>query len=276
MAVTYALSSVSTGGFAPKDASLGGLVGWTSPALVTIACLAGSIALGWYRRAVSQGFRAFLEPQVRMLLTMGGAFVLLTALTQVLSGDASLYHIAQRAPLMALSAQSTAGFANIEPSLLDEATRFLLIVAMIVGGGVGSTAGGIKLLRVLILLKVFHAFVMRSRLSPHTVFEPKIGKQRVQREEVQEAATITALFLSVVVLSWFAFLLSGYDGFDSLFEVVSATGTVGLSTGLTSTELPVVLKLVLCLDMWMGRLEVLPMLLLFNPMTWTQLTWRKS
>jgi len=55
---------------------------------------------------------------------------------------------------------------------------------------------------------------------------------------------------------------------DSLFEVVSATGTVGLSAGITATELPTMLKGILCIDMWLGRLEIVAWLVFIHPMTW--------
>ena len=76
------------------------------------------------------------------------------------------------------------------------------------------------------------------------------------------------MFASVVLLSWAAFVAHGYDALDSLLEVVSATGTVGLSTGLSGPGLEPLLKLVLCADMWMGRLEILAVLVLLHPRTW--------
>ncbi|MFW5735239.1 MAG: potassium transporter TrkG [Oceanidesulfovibrio sp.] len=64
------------------------------------------------------------------------------------------------------------------------------------------------------------------------------------------------------------FLAHGYPALDSLFDVVSAVGTVGLSTGVVSHELPAVLKLVLCLDKLMGRVEIFAILVLLNPASW--------
>ncbi len=60
----------------------------------------------------------------------------------------------------------------------------------------------------------------------------------------------------------------GYDPLDALFDVVSATGTVGLSCGVVGPELPVVLKAVLCANMLMGRLEILVWLVILYPRTW--------
>jgi trk system potassium uptake protein TrkH len=77
-----------------------------------------------------------------------------------------------------------------------------------------------------------------------------------------------ALHALTILLSWFAFLAGGLDPLDSLFEVVSAIGTVGLSTGIAGPDLATPLKFVLCLDMLMGRLEILAVLVLVYPRNW--------
>jgi trk system potassium uptake protein TrkH len=72
----------------------------------------------------------------------------------------------------------------------------------------------------------------------------------------------------VIAASWLPFLFYGYDPLDSLFEVVSATGTVGLSTGITASSLDTALKLVLGVDMLFGRVEVIALLVVLYPPTW--------
>ena len=79
---------------------------------------------------------------------------------------------------------------------------------------------------------------------------------------------IIFLFILVVGISWFIFVASGYHPLDALFEVVSATGTVGLSVGLSSGGLPDYLKMVLCADMLLGRLEIVAWLVILYPKTW--------
>ena len=76
------------------------------------------------------------------------------------------------------------------------------------------------------------------------------------------------MFVTVVALSWLPFVARGYSPLDSLFEVVSATGTAGLSVGLTSATLPPLLKGILCADMLMGRLEIIAWFVMLYPGTW--------
>jgi len=137
-----------------------------------------------------------------------------------------------------------------------------------VGGGAGSTAGGFKLLRFLIAVSVFRLILLRTCLPKHAVIEPRLAGRRLQDEEIHAALLLIVLFVTVVALSWLSFVVMGYSPLDSLFEVVSATGTAGLSVGLTSATLPALLKGILCVDMLMGRLEIIAWLVMLYPGTW--------
>jgi trk system potassium uptake protein TrkH len=144
----------------------------------------------------------------------------------------------------------------------------LLILSMAVGGSLGSTAGGVKLLRVLVLLRFIQMLLRRTAATEHAVMEVRLGGRRIQEADMIQALLILALFAAVVALSWLVFLAWGYPPLDALFEVVSASGTVGLSSGITSSALPALLKLVLCLDMLAGRLEIVALLVALYPVTW--------
>ena len=80
-----------------------------------------------------------------------------------------------------------------------------------------------------------------------------------------------ALFPLLVLVSWLPFLAAGHAPLDALLEVVSATATVGLSTGITSPDLAPALKLVLTFDMLAGRIEILALLVLVYPGSWLRL-----
>jgi trk system potassium uptake protein TrkH len=79
---------------------------------------------------------------------------------------------------------------------------------------------------------------------------------------------VVALFGAGVMLSWLPFLLAGHAPLDALLEVTSATGTVGLSTGITHASLAMPLKLVLIADMLLGRVEFVALLVVLWPRTW--------
>jgi trk system potassium uptake protein len=268
-AVVYTFSAVSTGGFAPHDASLGHFSGFTVPWLITLACFAGALPLAIYHRCWRQGWgNLFNDLQLRALVLFAllASLVLAVCMSSVLHmpWEQTIFH----APLLAISAQSTAGFATLQVGDLDDASKMVLILTMAAGGGLGSTAGGIKLLRLLILLRLLQLTLVRTCLPAHAVLDPRLGGRRLEDEEIRQALLFILLFFAVVAASWFPFLALGYDPLDALFEVVSATGTVGLSAGVTGPELPGLLKGVLCVDMLLGRLEILAWLVILYPRTW--------
>jgi len=202
---------------------------------VLIACVVASLAVGFFMR-LSAGMA---WPQV-------------------------IHH----APLLTISAQTTTGFSSMPVAQLDAGSKLVLIFSMIVGGGAGSTAGGFKLLRLLIAVSVFRLILLRTCLPKHAVIEPRLAGRRLLDKEIYAALIIIILFVVVVLLSWLPFVAMGYSPLDSLFEVVSATATTGLTAGLSSPTLPAVLKSILCIDMLMGRLEIIAWLVMLYPGTW--------
>jgi trk system potassium uptake protein TrkH len=142
---------------------------------------------------------------------------------------------------------------------------------MFIGGASGSTAGGIKVMRAVLLARGMGWWLSRMISSPKKVLQFRVGHEKLS----PEAASYRVQGAAVIFFSWLVCTLTGTlilmhvipDGFtlaDSLFEVVSAQSTVGLSVGITHAEMSTVAKLVLITNMWMGRLEVLPILMFFR------------
>jgi trk system potassium uptake protein TrkH len=237
---------------------------------VIFVSLLGSITLILYYQLMRKRRlkKFFGDVEVRALFFVCILSTLLLGILMSLTGTVSLTHVLKHAPIMAFSAQTTAGFSNINVSELDTASKLVLVVSMTLGGSVGSTSGGIKIIRLLILIKLIYTLLIRTSLSRHAVVEVRLSGQKLENDDGERALIVLSLFIFVIVFSWFPFVVTGYDPVDSLFEVVSATGTVGLSTGIVSTDLPSFLKGVLCADMLMGRLEVIAFLVLFFPKTW--------
>lgn len=268
-AVLYALAAISTGGFAPHDASLAGFGDWPVQWMVILICLLGAVSLAFYPRVFRKGWRLILKDvQLQGFLVVAVAAVTLLAVCMRMVHDVPWSQTLYHAPLLALSAQTTAGFSTTDLSGLDAASKIVLILSMAIGGGIGSTAGGFKILRLMILIRLLQATIVRTCLPTHAVFRPFLGGHPLEDFEIKEALSIILLFVMVIIVSWLVFVATGYDPVDSLFEVVSATGTVGLSAGVTGPDLPAFLKGVLCVDMLMGRLEIVAWLVILFPRTW--------
>ena len=264
-AVTLTLSSVSTGGFSPFNASIGGL-GAAVQALTIVLCIAGAMAIPLFHQVVRGDWRSLVgDAEVRALFAAG---LIVTGLLVAASFAKHEQHGAWALALTAFSAQTTAGFAALPVNELDHSSKLVLIAAMLAGGSVGSSAGGFKLLRLIVLIRLVQLMILKTRLSPRAAMPKRIAGQDWGDDELVRVVSIAALFVGVVFLSWVPFVWAGYDPLDALFEVASATGTVGLSSGITGPALAPSLKLLLCLDMLLGRLEILPVLVLLAPRTW--------
>jgi trk system potassium uptake protein TrkH len=170
--------------------------------------------------------------------------------------------------LLGVSAQTTTGFSTLSVTELDATSKLVLITSMLIGGSTGSTAGGVKLLRMLVMARLLQYFLQRTAMPPHASARPRLAGRPLEAIDVELAALVVVLFMAAAGLSWLVFLAYGYPALDALFEVVSALGTVGLSTGIAAPDLETPLKLLLCVDMLLGRLELLALLVLLYPRTW--------
>jgi trk system potassium uptake protein TrkH len=134
-------------------------------------------------------------------------------------------------------------------------------------GGASGPRGRDQGLRLLVLLRSSIRAGEKRHAGARRADEAAV-RQRLRLQDAGGALVVTLLFVAVILLSWIPFVALGYDPLDSLFEVVSAAGTVGLSTGICRPDLDLPLKAVLCGDMLLGRLEILAVVVLFYPGTW--------
>jgi trk system potassium uptake protein TrkH len=267
--VVYSLAAVSTGGFSPHDASLAGLGSSWQQGIVILLSVAGAVPLVLYFRSFKESAKVLLrDRQVQGLLAAGVVTALLVALFLFRQDGLSWSEALRQGILNGFSAQSTAGFSTLDISQIGTGAKLTLILSMFLGGGVGSTAGGIKILRVLVLGQLLYVFLQRPGMPRQAVAEASLGRHRLETDEIQGAVSIVFLFLTFIAISWLVFVGMGYNPLDSLFEVVSAIGTVGLSSGITGPGLHPVLKGVLAADMLLGRLEIIAWLVLLYPGTW--------
>jgi trk system potassium uptake protein TrkH len=265
-ATTLTFSAVSTGGFSPLDASLAGSSA-TIQSVVILLCIAGASSIPLFHDLLRGSWKNILQDsEFRALLVAGLVVASLLIAASVMATGAG--HGAWDLLLTAFSAQTTAGFSTVTVGQLDPFSKVVLIIAMAIGGSVGSSAGGIKLLRLIVMVRLVQLMTLKTRLTPHAAMETRIAGRQWSDDELVRVLAVAAMFAGVVLISWLLFLWAGYPPLDALFEVTSASGTVGLSTGITGPALPPLLKGLLCLDMLLGRLEILPVLVLLAPRTW--------
>ena len=169
------------------------------------------------------------------------------------------------------SALGTCGFNSIKISTWSQPLIFLLTLGMFIGGMAGSTTGGLKVNRVTWLSKALlwrlRSFWIKDDHIERYFYDGEEVYETVAMRRVGSAALLACLYLTTLVIGTLVlFLVLGdrHSLYEVLFEATSALGGVGLSVGITSTDLSDTAKITLMLLMWMGRLEILAVLVLIS------------
>ncbi|MFH1785222.1 MAG: potassium transporter TrkG [Candidatus Micrarchaeota archaeon] len=163
--------------------------------------------------------------------------------------------------LNGISAVATGGFGIGDLSILHNFAIYVLILMMLSGGMVGSTTGGIKLWRILVILKALAKQVKETFLPHGSVQVVKINGLPINERMIVESATFVFAYLLLFLFSAGVFLAVGYGVNNSLFIVASAMGNVGLST-ISVPTMSTMAKTFLMVLMYLGRIEIFPFLAL--------------
>ena len=263
-ALLLAPAALSTGGFSPYPDSVGRFADGAVPWVLTGLMLLGATSLPLYHLARRQGPAVvWRDPQTRALM------LTLLASTLLLWFSAN-FDLGRLFPsvFQAASSITTTGFGLSREAEWSDSTKVLTLLLMSIGGSTGSTAGGIKLLRIIMTLAVIRWFVVRLLLPREAHVPLRVGAATVEREDLDYVFAFVAGYVLVLLLSGLALTLAGYPGIDALYESASAIGTVGLSTGIASAEAPGWVKILLSMEMWIGRVELMPVLVLLYWRTW--------
>lgn len=271
-ALGHSFSTVAIGGFSTHDAS----IGYFDSAAVEMVCVfflivsAVSFSLhfvAWRERSLSHYLR---DPEARFLLLFLFGLAIITVVSLWLTRHATPLISLRHAVFQTVSIASTAGFAVADFSGWPGALPFLLFTAAFVGGCSGSTGGGMKVIRIILILKQGMREVMRL-IHPNAVIAVKINKVTVPDSIAQAVWG----FFSAYVIVFFAMLVgimaTGVDQVTAWSTVGSALNNLGPALGNASAhygDLPALAKWFLVLAMLLGRLEIFTVLVLFTPAFW--------
>ena len=270
-ALNHGMTGLSTGGFAVTDASIAAYDSLGIYLTLMPIMVVGAIPLPVYYLLLEgklEGFAADLQTRWLVAICIGG-----TGLVAVLLSAANTYASASRTAVLAafqfVSAITCTGFStapNMSGSWPPVAI-LTLIVAMVIGGAEGSTASGVKIVRVVSLIKGIRERVSEPFPDIDQSWDIEISGEHVSAN-FYNASIILALWLGFLLAGVFTLLVALPPGQISLqqalFEVASAQGNVGLSSGITTASLATGAKLVLMFHMWIGRLTIIPVLVLLR------------
>ena len=285
-AIAHAMTALSTGGYSPHDASIGfyEVAGYRHFALMEYTLILGMAIGGMnfltHYRLTRGSLRSLWDTlETRLWWTiLGGATALVMIDHLRVFGIAGLdladLHDAFRGSLFqVVSIATTTGFAtkDIGSPYFPAAAKQIFLILMVIGGCVGSTGGGIKVLRVGVLLRMVGRQIRRMTYGPAALQPVIVDGQVVDPEELRRIAALVFAWLVLLAFGGaVTALFSRHDALASASGMFSALGNIGpcYISGPDMTVLAPIVKIVYILGMLAGRLEVIPLLLLFSRRSW--------
>ncbi|WP_248903931.1 TrkH family potassium uptake protein [Halocatena marina] len=273
-AINHAMTGLATGGFSVTDNSIGTYQNAVIEFALIPVMILGSIAFPVHYLILQGDLRnLYRDLQTRwVFIFFGVGSTVLTVLLYHTGPYQTLFQSFRSGLFQFVSAASCTGFQTAAiGQTWAPITQLTMTFGMFVGAAAGSTVGGIKLIRLLTLgkgtayriMSVFYpaSAVRRFEIDGRTLSDVELSR------EFEEAAIITLLWLVFLVIGLVGLLLLVPQRFtlgNVIFEIASAQGNVGISTGITGPTMSTAAKVLLMFNMWIGRLEIIPVLVLLR------------
>jgi trk system potassium uptake protein TrkH len=273
-AVNHSLTTLSTGGYSTNAGSLGAFSAYTQWVVIVFMVLAGA-SFSLHFRAAKDLRVYWKSAELRLYLAiMAGAAVLVTIGTW----GGAVVDVVRDAVFTTVSIITTTGYATADFGLWGPALQIMIVGMMFIGGMAGSTAGAVKVYRLDVLYAASRGDVRRL-IHPRGVFVTRIGKTPVPDKVVEAIQTFFLLYMFAFMTGTFVLGILGslgdpqLDVITTVSAVASTLGNVGPGLGLVGPGenylvVPALGKWVLAGLMIVGRLEILPILILFNRELW--------
>ncbi len=272
-AVIHAMGTAGTGGFSNMNASI---AAFNSPAIewiITIFMLIFGINFALYFQVLKGNIKGFFKnEELRYyLLIILAAFILITFNILSLNGGDMMLSVRQSAFQVSSIVTST-GFATVDFNLWPTLSKLIIVMLMFVGAMAGSTGGGIKTVRIVIMLKAIKREINKI-IHPKRVNSVKIDGKTVDEDIIHGVFLFIGAY---IIISLIAIFIISFDNFDVVTTVTSVITTMSnIGPGLEMVG-PVgnfaafspLSKIVLSFCMLAGRLEIYPMLIMFSPSIW--------
>ncbi len=268
----HAFATAGTGGFSIKNASI---AHYNSPYIqwvISIFMVIFSVNFNLYYLLLLGQFRRVFKNEE--LLTFLGIVLISTAVITLnilpISGGGMLAF--RESFFQVTSVISTSGFATTDFNLWPEVSRSLLIMLMFVGACAGSTGGGFKVARLIIISRSIGNEIKRM-LHPRAVSAVKLEGKPVEKDTVMSVYAFVGAYAFIAAASVLLISVDNFDFTTTVTTVVSCMSNIGPGLGIVGPSgsfagYSAFSKLVLITDMLIGRLEIFPMIMLFSPSVW--------
>nr|WP_245216430.1 TrkH family potassium uptake protein [Sagittula salina] len=272
-AVVHAMTTLSTGGYSTSDASFGQ---FHSPGLEwagTFFMLCGGLPFAWYMRVLSKG--DIRSEQVRALMVLFAVSITLLTVWRVWTTGAPVEEALRQVAFNVVSVVTTTGFATVDYTEWGAFAAIAFLVLTALGGCTGSTSGGAKMMRWVIVLKLLRLRFLRVRM-PHAVEVTRYNGRVVEADVMVGVMTFFVLYVITVFALAIVLDLYGLDMTTSFSGALTAVANVGPGIGGiigpagNFALLPEGAKWWLAFGMYAGRLEMMTVFVLFTRTFWRE------
>jgi trk system potassium uptake protein TrkH len=272
-AINHAFATISTGGFSTRSESLGYWANnpwilWTTTFFMFIS----GINFIAHIKILKKDFSGYKSEEVVWYTLLFIVLSIGVSLVHFLNSKDSLFYALTHGFFTISSILTTTGFATVDYSQWGQTAIALIFIAMLVGGNAGSTAGGIKVIRFVVMFKNLK-YQIRKILFPNAILAVKIDKKTISQNIINNVSAFIFLYILTVTAIALYLFASGYDTLTSLSASIACVGNIGPGFGhvgpidnfafFTDTQ-----KLILAIGMIIGRLEFYTVLILLTKDFW--------
>ena len=273
--INHSLTTMSTGGFSTNNASIAGfhspIIEWI---LIVFMAVAGmNFALHYRYLFKGLKLKSYLEDsELIFYIALIICSIIMVAAVIFLKQGGSFEQIIRDTSFTIVSIMTTTGFGTADYLIWPVFCQLILLFLMIIGGSAGSTSGGIKAVRAMLIVKYMYTEMLKL-LHPTLIRTVKIRTVTVERNVLASILGFIFMYLAVMGISILLVSLETNDMVTAIGSVVASLGNIGPGFGTVGptsnyAHLGHFTKWILSIDMAMGRLEILTILILFIPQAW--------
>ncbi|OPZ89605.1 MAG: Trk system potassium uptake protein TrkG [Firmicutes bacterium ADurb.Bin419] len=269
----HAFGTAGTGGFSNKNMSISAYNSTYIEVVITVFMLLFGVNFALYYQVFKGNFKSIYKDE-ELRFYFGIVAISIMLITLNINGKVfhSIWEAVRHSTFQVASVITTTGYATTDFNLWPGFSKFILLLLMFVGASAGSTAGGIKCIRLLLLLKVAKREVSKI-IHPRSVYTIKIGGNMVEEETLMGILTFFFLYVAIFTVSVLVISIDGKDIITTVTSVIATIGNIGPGLGAVGpvgnfSDFSAISKVVLSLCMIFGRLEIYPLLMILTPTFW--------
>lgn len=272
-AVTLTMGTAGTGGFAVKNSGIAEYTYYQQAVITIFMILFGVNFNTWFLVVRKKPKQAFKSEEVLTYFAIIAVSVLIITFN-ILPEFPNLLQSFHHAAFQVASIITTTGYSTRDFNMWPPLSKTILVILMFIGACAGSTGGGIKVSRVIIMVKGIGKEI-RMLLHPRSVHKVRMDGRPIEHEVVRSVNVYLAVYVLIFIGSLLIITLDEKDLVTNFTAVAATLNNIGPGLEVVGaagnfSSFSDLSKLVLCLDMLAGRLELFPMLMLFVPSVWTR------